>query len=146
MNFIFFHSISSRSAASARRSAKLASSAWWRSSSSEMGEAGRLALAVELHLEQPVNQEVGIAPDGRGEVRVAGGGQREVPVVGLRVAGLAHRTQHQVAEDALLGLAGNLGSQLLIHLRGNGDLLRDLDLLRPPAMRSAGAGGRARPR
>ena len=48
-------------------------------------------------------------------MRVARRGQRKVPLIHLRVACLLQRPQHQIAENALLGLALNARSQLLIH-------------------------------
>src|SRR5271170_3336970 len=66
-------------------------------------------------LQDAMHDQVGIAADWRREVRVTGCGQREVAQVFFRVARLLKRPQHQVAEDALLRFAGDLGRQLLVH-------------------------------
>ncbi len=50
-------------------------------------------------------------------MRVAGGGQREVADVQVAIARLLERAQHQIAQDALLGLALDLGDELLIIAR-----------------------------
>ena len=73
-----------------------------------------------------MHDQVGIAPDGRGEVRIARAGQRKVALVPLAVARLLQRTQHQVAQDALLRLARDLRGEPLIHLRRHGNRLGDL--------------------
>ena len=84
--------------------------------------------------QQPVNHQVGIAADGRGEVRVRLGRQREVAGVVRAVARLLERAQHQVTEDALLGLAFDLGHQPLVVARGDGNArVRHHDLLAPLA-------------
>src|SRR5271170_1210873 len=66
-------------------------------------------------LQDAMHDQVGIAADWRREVRVTGCGQREVAQVFFRVARLLKRPQHQVAQDALLRFAGDLGGQLLVH-------------------------------
>src|ERR1035441_6438988 len=180
MNFTFFHSISSRSASSARRSDWLDSSAMSCSVSSGIGPPRgargalsfappfpgwrdrRLALrprrrglavsdlsradsdavfsvfgGIAQHVFQDtVNDEVGIAPDGRSEMRINRSGQREVALVDLGVARLLQGAQHQVRQDALFRFARNLLRQLLIHARGNVHFLGDLDDVRiaPAAM------------
>ncbi len=73
-------------------------------------------------LEDAMDEEVGKAADGRGEVGVAGGGEGKVAVVDLGVARLFERAQHEIAEDALLGLASDFGGELLIHGGSDGDL------------------------
>ena len=70
---------------------------------------------AQQRLRDAVHDEVGIAADGRGEVRVGGRGQREVAFVDLGVARLRERAQHQVAENALFRLAFDARGQLLIH-------------------------------
>ena len=90
-----------------------------------------------------MDQQVRKAADGRGEVGVAGGGEGKVAVVDLRVARLFERAQHEVAEDALLGLAGDFGGELLVHRGGDGDLLRDLDLAGLGAVRGGARVGGA---
>ena len=67
-----------------------------------------------MRAQNAVHDQIGIAADGRGEVRVAGGGQREVARVYIAIARLLERAQHQVAQDALLRLAFDLRDQLLI--------------------------------
>src|SRR6185437_6408341 len=64
-----------------------------------------------------VNDEVRITANGRSEMGIGGGSQREVAFVFLRVARLLQRTQHQVGKDAFLRLAGNLLGQFLVHAR-----------------------------
>ena len=68
--------------------------------------------------EDAMDQEVRKAADGRGEVGITGGGESEVAVIDFRVSRLFERAQHEVADDALLGLAGDFGGELLIHRRG----------------------------
>ena len=77
-----------------------------------------------------MHDEVGIAPDGRSEVRVNRCGQREVAFVDLGVARLLQRAQHQVRQDALFRFARNLLRQLLVHARRNVHFLGDLDDVR----------------
>jgi hypothetical protein len=76
-------------------------------------------------LEQPVDHQVGVAADGRGEVQVVRRGQAEVADVLGRVDGLHHRAQEQVVERALLGAAGDLLEQGVEALAG--DLLAGLE-------------------
>ena len=71
-----------------------------------------------------VDDEVGIAADGRGEVGVGGRGEGEVALVDLGVAGLRERTQHEIAEDALFRLALDARGEFLIHARSDGDVFR----------------------
>src|SRR5579864_8734135 len=85
-----------------------------------------------------VNDQVGIAANGRGEMGVGRGSQGEVAFVLLRVARLLQRAQHQVRKDALLRLAGNLLGQLLVHAGGDVHLFGQLDF--PRALASAVAG------
>src|SRR6202022_2045948 len=75
-----------------------------------------------------VHNKVRVAAGGRREVGVAGRGQSEVALVLFAVARLAQRTEHKVAQDALLPLPGDLERQLLIHARGDGYIFRDLIL------------------
>src|SRR5262249_209417 len=48
----------------------------------------------------------------------------------LAVAGLLERAQHEIGEDALFGLAGNLRGELLVHVRRDGDVFWDFVLAR----------------
>src|SRR6185312_10368860 len=82
-----------------------------------------------------MHDEIWVAADGRGEVRIAGSGEREVALVLLAVAGLAEGAQHEIGEDALLWLAGDLRRELLVHARRDGDVFRDL----VPPLRPASA-------
>src|ERR1700692_2582525 len=77
-----------------------------------------------------VHNKVRIAPDRRSEVGVAGRGQGEMALVVFAVARLAQGTEHEVGQDALLRLAGDLESKLLIHARGDGYIFCDLVLAR----------------
>ncbi len=96
------------------------------------GDRGRgwrrrgVGAGVEQVAQQAVDDEVREAADGRGEVGVAGAGEGEVADVLVAVAGLLERAQHEVGEDALLGMAADLRGQALVHLRGDGDGLGDL--------------------
>ena len=78
-----------------------------------------LGAGGEDAFEDAVDEQVGIAADGRGEVGVAGGGEGKVAVVDFGIARLLERAQHEVADDALLGLAGDFGGELLVHGRGD---------------------------
>ena len=80
-----------------------------------------------------MHDEVRIAADGRCEVRVGRRGQSEVAFIDLRVARLAQRTQHQVAQDALFGLALDFRGKFLIHARRDRDVFGHLVLARPAA-------------
>ena len=124
MYLAFFHSTRSRSASAARRSV----------CGALIGNGVQLRLARAFALrqggqQQPVHHQVGIAADGRSEVRVRLGGQREVAGVVGAVARLLERPQHELAENALLGLAFDLRHQLLILPRRDGDTLGQHDLL-----------------
>jgi hypothetical protein len=77
-----------------------------------------------------MHDQVGIAADRRGEVRVTGSCQREVAHVLFRVAGLLERTQHQITEDAFFRLARDLGRQLLIHAGRYVDILGNFNRAR----------------
>ena len=98
-----------------------------------------LGAVGEDGFEDAVDEQIGIAADGRGEVGVAGGGEGEVAVVDFGVARLLEGAQHEIAENALLGFTGDFGGELLVHGWGDGDLLRDFDLLRLGAV-GGGAG------
>src|ERR1017187_8438486 len=84
-----------------------------------MASVRNLALAghacPEQRLGDAMHNQVGVAADRRGEVRVAGRGQRKMALVDLGVASLLERTQHQVAQNPLLWLALDLRRQLLVH-------------------------------
>ena len=90
------------------------------------GGLQRCALAAHAAREQrlgdAMDDEVGIAADGRSEVGVAGSGQGKVAFVDLGVARLLERAQHQVAENPLFRLAFDSGGQLLIHARRDGNV------------------------
>ncbi len=59
--------------------------------------------AVDEHVrDDPMHQEVGVAPDGRREVEVRRGGEAEVPEVLGVVAGLLHRPQDERRHERLL--------------------------------------------
>src|SRR3982751_3295357 len=101
MNFTFFHSTSSRCAPLRLRA--------FIGDGSEVGNP--------LAFEEAVHDQVGIAADGRREVGVRLGGEREVPHVLCAVPRLLERAQHEEAENALLGLAFDFRDQLLVHAR-----------------------------
>ena len=91
-----------------------------------LGDGAQLRLgdsvfAVEQRPEQPVYDHVRIAPDGRREVGVGAGGQREMAGIVHAVARLLERTQHEKAQDPLFRFAFELGDQLLIIPRANAE-------------------------
>ena len=69
-----------------------------------------------------MHDQVGIAADRRSEMRVLVEGQREMAERVGGVARLLQRTQHQVGDDALFGLARDFFGQALVMLRANGDV------------------------
>ena len=64
-----------------------------------------------------MNDEIWITADWRREMGVSRGRQREVTDVFLRITRLFERTQHQVGDDALFGLADDLADEALVMLR-----------------------------
>src|SRR5579859_1496969 len=76
----------------------------------------------QQRLGDAMNDEIGVAADGRGEMRIGGCGEREVALINLGVARLAKRAKHEVAENPFLWLAFNACGKPLIHLRRNGDI------------------------
>ncbi len=81
-----------------------------------------------------MHNQIRVAADGRGEVRITGARQRKVALVLLRITSLLERPQHQVRKNALLRLAGNLAHEPLVHLRRHRDALRYLMGLRGAAI------------
>src|SRR5438128_2549976 len=69
-----------------------------------------------------MNDEVGITPDGRSEMGVLVEAESEMAERLGGVASLFERTQHEVGDDALFGLADNLSNQPLIMLRRDAQL------------------------
>src|SRR3972149_1927320 len=61
-----------------------------------------------------MHNQVGVAADRRGEMRVGGRGQGEVAQTLLRVARLLQGAQHQIGENPLLGPPGNFFRQSLV--------------------------------
>ena len=76
-----------------------------------------------------MHDQIGIAADGRGEMRVGAGGEREVSFVDLGVPRPLERPQHEVRKNALLWLAGDFLRELLVHARGDVDVFGNLDRL-----------------
>ena len=80
---------------------------------------GQLRLALLVHAavarlaQRAVDDQVGIAADRRGEVRVAVGREAEVPEVLRVVARLLHRPQHQERDRLLLRRAAHPLDELL---------------------------------
>ncbi len=70
-------------------------------------------------LHNAMNDQVRIAADWRGEVRVRRCGEREVALVVCRVFRLLERAEQQIAKDALLRLACDLRGEALIQLGRN---------------------------
>src|SRR6266700_3357320 len=69
-----------------------------------------------------MNDEVGIAPDGRSEMRVLIEAEGKMAERLGGVAGLLQRTQHQVRHDAFLRFADHFANQPLIMLRRDAQL------------------------
>ena len=55
-----------------------------------------------------MNDQVGVAPDGRSKVSVLIKGQRKMPQGLICIASLLERTQHQVRQDSFFRLTGDL--------------------------------------
>ena len=95
-----------------------------------MGPPWGVGAGAEGGAEEAVDDEVGVAADGAGEVGVGGAGEGEVAFVFFAVAGLLERAQHEEGEDAFLRGAGNFGGEALVHLGGYWDALWDVMGLR----------------
>ena len=78
---------------------------------------------TQQSLGNAMNDQVRVAPDRRRKVRIGGRSQCKVPLVRFGVACLPQRAQHEVAQNALLGLALDSRRQLLVHLRSDGNVL-----------------------
>src|SRR5207248_454573 len=63
----------------------------------------RVADRFEVRVEQTVNRQVGVTPDGRGEVRVVLTGQRVVPDRLGRILGAGKRFEHGEVDGERLG-------------------------------------------
>ena len=74
-----------------------------------------------------MDDQVGIAADGRSEVGVGGGGEGEVSAIFFGVAGLLERAQHQETQDAFFWRAGNFFGEFLVHARGDVDFFWHFD-------------------
>src|SRR5581483_5705657 len=85
---------------------------------------------VEHCFQNAVNNQIRVAANGRGKVRVGRRCQREMPFVLFRVARLLERAQHQVRKNALFRLARNLLCELLVHARRDVYLFGNLMLAR----------------
>ena len=73
------------------------------------------ALPFERGLENPMHDQIGITADGRSEMGIGLGREREMADVLFRIARLLKRAQHQVGKDALLRLALQaLGQPLVV--------------------------------
>ena len=86
----------------------------------------QVAALVEQRLDRPVVEQVGIAADRRGEVRVGIIGQAEVSLVVRRVDGLLHRAQHHRLQQRGIGPTTDLLRQQLVILRARTPLLAGL--------------------
>src|SRR5712691_11085927 len=69
-----------------------------------------------------MNDEVGIAPDGRSEMRVLIEAEGKMAEWLGGVAGLLERTEHEVGDDAFLRFADHFANQPLIMLRRDAQL------------------------
>src|SRR5947209_1856202 len=78
-----------------------------------------------------MNDEVRITANGRCEMRVGFGREREMALVALAVAGLFQRTEHEVTENPLLRFAGNFRNQPLVVSRGNAKIIARQDYVLP---------------
>src|SRR5712664_2287322 len=84
---------------------------------------GRCILwVIESPFQNAMNDEVGISPNGRSEMRVVVEAEGEMPEGLGGVAGLLQGTQHEVGDDAFFGLADNFSNQALIVLRRDAQL------------------------
>src|SRR5260370_38989093 len=77
---------------------------------------GSILRMVESPLQNAMNDEVGISPNGRREMRVLVKAEGEMPEGLGGVAGLLQGTQHEVGDDAFFGLADNFSNQALVVL------------------------------
>ena len=100
MKRTFFHWSSSRSASSARRSRSDVCRAISGRTSVRCARRSALGPRPCACAQQPVDDEVGIAPDRRREVGVARERQAEVTEVRRRVARLLHGAQHRARRPA----------------------------------------------
>src|SRR5271170_3253802 len=82
----------------------------------------RATLVIEVVRQDPMNNQIGIAANGRGEVRVAWRGEGEVAGVHVAITRLFQRPQHEVTEDSFLWPPGDPGDQFLIVSRGNAEV------------------------
>ena len=141
MNCAVFQAINSRSAVSARRSVSEVSDAMASSSTrrygpsmatvplcraarSDSARARGVVGMIERPLQHAMHDQVRIAANRRREMRVLIEGQREMSERVGGVARLLERTQHQVGDDALLGLAGDFFGEALVVLRANVHFIR----------------------
>ncbi len=90
----------------------------------QLGEVGlqprlerRRQPVLQQRAHDAVHHQVGVAPDGAGEVQVVLEGQAEVPQVLGAVARLLEAAQQQGVDDLRLGLAGRLAQDALQVLR-----------------------------
>src|SRR5260370_35014730 len=79
-------------------------------------KGGVIRRMIEGPLEKAMNEEVGISPNGRSEMRVLVKAEGEMPEGLGGVAGLLQGTQHEVGDDAFFGLADNFSNQALVVL------------------------------
>src|SRR5258708_32888740 len=76
---------------------------------------GRCILwVIESPLQNAMNDEVGISPNGRSEMRVFVEAEGEMPEGLGGVAGLLQGAQHAEGDDACLGLAYNFSIRALL--------------------------------
>src|SRR4029077_2344081 len=76
----------------------------------------------ERPLQNAMNDEVGVAPNGRSEMSVLVEAEGEVAEGLGSVASLLEGTPHEVGDDAFFGLADHLFDQALIVLRRDAQL------------------------
>src|SRR5882762_4853455 len=110
MNWAVFQSRSSRSAVAVRRG---------------VGIERRVLLRMRQRpLERAMYHQIRIAANWRGEMRIFIEAEREMAKRIGRITRLFQRTQHQVRNDALFGLANQLFQQALVVLRRDAQLFR----------------------
>ena len=88
----------------------------------------QVATILQQRLDGTVVQQVRVASNGRGEVRVGVIGQAEVPLIIGRVDGSLHRPQHHRLQERRIGSSLDLLRQYLIVLRARAALLARFNL------------------
>src|SRR5437879_6439984 len=77
---------------------------------------------IKSPLQNAMDDEVGISPNGRSEMRVFGEAKSEMPQGLGGITSLLQGTQHEVGDDAFFRFAHDLSNQALIMLRRDAQL------------------------